>query len=128
MPDGGWKPVDIEQFLISGIKPVLVPAVAGATSPTQTKAVWVRQLQKDDSGGFEFVSNAFQIDPAPSNIDYLKRAIQTKNPATVQCDAFQIDMFSQQEDGNWSKEEKMSASLCDTCEDSPYGYIVPQVP
>ena len=29
MPDGGWKPVDIEQFLISGIKPVLVPAVAG---------------------------------------------------------------------------------------------------
>ena len=22
MPDGGWKPVDIEQFLLSGIKPV----------------------------------------------------------------------------------------------------------
>eukprot|EP00438_Fugacium_kawagutii_P016882 Skav223772 [mRNA] locus=scaffold521:184778:186200:+ [translate_table: standard] len=50
MPDGGWKPVDIEQFLLSGIKPVLVPPVAGGdctTSPTQTKAVWVRQLQKD---------------------------------------------------------------------------------
>ena len=29
MPDGGWKPVDIEQFLLSGIKPVLVPTVAG---------------------------------------------------------------------------------------------------
>ena len=29
MPDGGWKPVDIKQFLISGIKPVLVPPVAG---------------------------------------------------------------------------------------------------
>ena len=29
MPDGGWKPVDIEQFLLSGIKPVLVPPVAG---------------------------------------------------------------------------------------------------
>ena len=29
MPDGGWKPVDIKQFLLSGIKPVLVPAVAG---------------------------------------------------------------------------------------------------
>ena len=29
MPDGGWKPVDIKQFLISGIKPVLRPAVAG---------------------------------------------------------------------------------------------------
>ena len=29
MPDGGWKPVDIEQFLISGIKPVLGPAFAG---------------------------------------------------------------------------------------------------
>eukprot|EP00913_Durusdinium_trenchii_P028798 g27005.t1 len=53
---------------------------------------------QDDNGGFEFVSNAFQIDPAPSNIDYLKKAIQTKNPATVQCDAFQIDIFSQQEE------------------------------
>ena len=29
MPDGGWKPVDIKQFLLSGIKPVLVPPVAG---------------------------------------------------------------------------------------------------
>ena len=29
MPDGGWKPVDIEQFLLSGIKPVLIPTVAG---------------------------------------------------------------------------------------------------
>ena len=29
MPEGGWKPVDIEQFLLSGIKPVLVPTVAG---------------------------------------------------------------------------------------------------
>ena len=26
---------------------------------------------QDDSGGFEFVSNAFQIDPAPSNIVHL---------------------------------------------------------
>ena len=32
------------------------------------------------------------------------------------------------QDGNWSKEEKMSASLHDTDEDHPYGYIVPQVP
>jgi len=54
MPDGGWKPVDIKQFLISGIKPVVGPAVAGTT-------VWVRQLQKDDSGGFDFVGNAFQV-------------------------------------------------------------------
>ena len=29
MPDGGWKPVDIKQFLLSGIKPALVPTVAG---------------------------------------------------------------------------------------------------
>ena len=29
MPDGGRKPVDIKQFLLSGIKPVLVPTVAG---------------------------------------------------------------------------------------------------
>ena len=94
MPDGGWKPVDVKLFLLSGIKPVLVPPVAGGdcreragleehhienvrthaicrqanflgkllffftiachfralqgtTFPTQNKAVWVRQLQKD---------------------------------------------------------------------------------
>ncbi|CAK9005970.1 unnamed protein product [Durusdinium trenchii] len=45
MPDGGWKPVDIKQFLLSGIKPVLIPTVAGATSPTQTKAVWDSSLE-----------------------------------------------------------------------------------
>ncbi|CAK9098680.1 unnamed protein product, partial [Durusdinium trenchii] len=54
--------------------------------------------EKDDNGGFKFVSNAFQIDPAPSNIDYLKKAIKTENAATVQCDAFQIEIFSQQEE------------------------------
>ena len=31
---------------------------------------WLLTLQ-DDNGGFKFVSNAFQIDPAPSNIVHL---------------------------------------------------------
>ena len=30
-----------------------------------------RLTLKDDNGGFKFVSNAFQIDPAPSNIVHL---------------------------------------------------------
>eukprot|EP00913_Durusdinium_trenchii_P032642 g30552.t1 len=33
-----------------------------------------------------------------------------------------------QQDGNWSKEEKMSEFLGDNDEDSPYGYSVPERP
>jgi len=126
MPDGGWKPVDIEQFLISGIKPVLVPAVAGTTSPTQTKAVWVRQLQKDGKSGFEFDGNGFQVkDKDIQNIDDLKKAIKKEKPNKVQCDADEIDIYIQQQDGSWIKEEKMSESLRDTSESDCYGFTIP---
>ncbi|CAK9083502.1 unnamed protein product [Durusdinium trenchii] len=81
-------------------------------------------LQLQDGDTFAQIGNAFPIDPVPSNIAYLKEAIKTKNPATVQCDAFQIDIFSQQ-DGKWIKEEKMSASLRDTDETDCYGFTLP---
>ena len=95
-------------------------------------------------------------------LQFRSEAIKTENPATVQCDAFQIDIFSRQEarrylcqqllcwlqlhrtmtcqfvfsqfflvwmpspqDGNWSKEEKMSEPLRDNDEATPYGYTVP---
>ncbi|CAK8996062.1 unnamed protein product [Durusdinium trenchii] len=69
IPDayGGWKPIAMSNYLDFNETPVALRA----TSPTQNRAVWVRQLQQDDNGGFKFVSNAFQIDPAPSNIVHL---------------------------------------------------------
>jgi len=36
-----------------------------------------------------------------------------------------IDIYLQQEDGGWKKESKMSASLRDNAEESPYGYFLP---
>eukprot|EP00435_Cladocopium_sp_Y103_P032064 s2320_g8.t1 len=86
--------------------PVFVPAVAGlatAATGTQTKAVWVRQLQQDGSDGFEFAGNAFKITGAVADIDDLKK----------------------DEDGEWKKAEKMSAPLRDSSEENPYGYIEP---
>ncbi|CAK9098684.1 unnamed protein product, partial [Durusdinium trenchii] len=88
--------------------------------------------EKDDNGGFKFVSNAFQIDPAPSNIDYLKKAIKTENAATVQCDAFQIEIFSQQEEpwcqqegGDWSKEDEEASIKRGVSKLDCYGYLIP---
>ena len=42
----------------------------------EPKPLWVRQLREDGAGGFELVGNAFQIDPAPTNVDHLKHAIE----------------------------------------------------
>ncbi|CAK9005869.1 AAA domain-containing protein, partial [Durusdinium trenchii] len=57
-----------ELYSVQSLSVNLPPTAQTSTSAT-TKAVWVRQLlHKDDNGGFELVGNAFQIDPAPSNI------------------------------------------------------------
>jgi len=91
-----------------------------------TKAVWVRQLQKDDTRGFEFAGNAFQVkDKELQNIDDLKKAIKKEKPNKVQCDADEIDIYLQQEDGSWTKESKMGAKPRDNDEDSPYGFLLP---
>ena len=71
--DGGWKPVDIMVCLTTG-QP---PQQPGPTS-AQTNAIWVRQLQKDGSGCFEFAGNAFHMNPVPSNIHYLKKNNQER--------------------------------------------------
>ncbi|CAK9041364.1 unnamed protein product [Durusdinium trenchii] len=69
IPDayGCWRPRSTKRHIMTGDRPTAPLPIRGTTA-TLTKAVWVRQLQKDDNGGFKFVSNAFQIDPAPSNI------------------------------------------------------------
>ncbi|CAK9057529.1 unnamed protein product [Durusdinium trenchii] len=91
-----------------------------------TKVVWVRQLQKDgtvlqdDNDDLKFVGNAFQIDPAPSNI--VRGAIKKEEELSIAPS--KIDIFSQQ-DGSWIREEKMSASLRDTDETDCYGFTLP---
>eukprot|EP00438_Fugacium_kawagutii_P026394 Skav216152 [mRNA] locus=scaffold3788:20847:23867:+ [translate_table: standard] len=50
----------------------------------------------DDKGGFEFAGNAFKIIGAV-NIDDLKKAIKKEKPNKVQCDADEIDVFSQED-------------------------------
>ncbi|CAK9101502.1 Uncharacterized protein SCF082_LOCUS47467 [Durusdinium trenchii] len=95
------------------------------TTATQTKAVWVRQLQKDDSGGFEFAGNAFPIDPVPQNIAYLKNAIKKDKPNKVQCDADEIDIFSQQQDGKWIKENEEALVNRGTSKTDCYGFLIP---
>ncbi|CAK9051284.1 unnamed protein product [Durusdinium trenchii] len=100
---------DLEHYLeLSGeeLQALRADLKLSGTTATQTKAVWVRQLQKDDSGGFEFAGNAFPIDPVPQNIAYLKNAIKKDKPNKVQCDADEIDIFSQQQDGKWIKENE----------------------
>ncbi|CAJ1342575.1 unnamed protein product [Effrenium voratum] len=88
-------------------------------------AVWVCQLRSlGVSGGFQLAGNAFPIDPAPAKHSILEEsadikpifaAIKQENPNTVSCDAYQIDIY-RQEDGRWVKEGKMAASLRETDE------------
>eukprot|EP00438_Fugacium_kawagutii_P027725 Skav222574 [mRNA] locus=scaffold791:254980:255456:+ [translate_table: standard] len=51
---------------------------------------------QDDKGGFEFAGNAFKITGAV-DIDDLKKAIKKEKPNKVQCDADEIDVFSQED-------------------------------
>jgi len=97
----------------------------GGSAQPQTKQVWVRQLRKDGAGGFKFAGNAFKVIGAATDIDELKKAIKKENPATVLCDPFQIDIYLQQEDGGWTMQTRMGASLRETDEDDVYGYVLP---
>ncbi|CAK9050120.1 N-acetyltransferase domain-containing protein [Durusdinium trenchii] len=100
-----------------------IPLPTSGGTATAPPAVWVRQIRKDDSGGFEFVGNAFQVkDKDVQNIDDPKKVIETAEKLSIAPS--KIEIYSQ-EDGKWSKEGKMSAPLRDNDEDAPYGYIVP---
>ena len=63
-------------------------------------------LKKDDHGGFQLVGNAILIDPVPQNVACLKGAIQKKSPNRVTCDADEINMYPQKEDGDWVPEDE----------------------
>jgi len=121
IPDdfGLWIPVHINEYLTSGRKPEAPQCARG------TSHVWVRQLQKDDAGRLDLVGKAFKTTGEIADIDDLKKAIKKENPTTVPCDAVEIDIYLQQEDRSWKEEIKMSASLRNNDEDSPYGYFVP---
>ncbi|CAK9049183.1 unnamed protein product [Durusdinium trenchii] len=79
-------------------------------------------LQLQDGDTFEQMGNAFPIDPVPSNIAYLKKAIKKEEELSIAPS--KIDIFSQQ-DGKWIKKEKMSASLRNTDETDCYGFTLP---
>jgi len=118
-----WKPSDIREYLTSGCKPKAPQPARPGASETQTKAVWVRQLRQDDSGGFELVASAIKITGGVADIYDLKKAIEKEEKLSIAPS--KIEIFSRQEDGNWSKEETMSESLRDNDEATPYGYTVP---
>mmetsp|Transcript_23817 Transcript_23817/g.48950 ORF Transcript_23817/g.48950 Transcript_23817/m.48950 type:complete len:151 (-) Transcript_23817:293-745(-) len=100
------------------------PHAQGSAAPAQPTVIWACQLRKDGST-IEVAGNAFQVKGAIANVDDLKKAIKNESPKTVTCDAFQMDIYSQ-EDGNWVKEKTMSASLRDTTESYCYGFTLPQ--
>ncbi|CAJ1376558.1 unnamed protein product, partial [Effrenium voratum] len=96
----------------------------GGAAPQRPPAVWVCQLGSPGSGGFQPAGNAFPINPVPQNIAYLKEAIKQKNPNTVSCDAYQMDIY-RRKDGRWVKETRMSSSLRNTDEADCYGFMLP---
>ena len=118
IPDklGQWRPRTINFFMKYGKVP-LRRMRAGAKAP-----VWVRHLQKGDGGRLEFVGNAFPVKEKDlQNIYDLKKAIEeTKLSAAAPL----IDIYSQEEDDSWKKEGKLSASLRNNDEDSPYGFFL----
>jgi len=119
-----WKPSDIREYLTSGCKPKAPQPARPGASETQTKAVWVRQLRQDGAGGFELAGNAFPIDPAPTNIAYLKEAIKKKKPNRVRCDPDEIDIYSR-EDGSWNKQDEEAALERGASKSDCYGFLLP---
>eukprot|EP00434_Breviolum_minutum_P004828 symbB.v1.2.004255.t1/scaffold241.1/size254724/10 len=92
---------------------------SGATE-TQTKPVWVRQLRQDGAGT---LGNAFQVkEKELQNIDDLKKAIKKEMELSIAAPL--IDIYLQ-EDGGWTMQTRMGASLRETDEDDVYGYVLP---
>jgi len=121
IPDdfGLWKPVDITEYVNTGMKPKAPQRAPGTSAP-----VWVRQLVKDDTRGFEFAGNAFPIDPVPQNIAYLKKAIKKEKPNKVLCDPDEIDIYIQ-EDGSWNKQDEEAALERGASKSDCYGFLLP---
>ncbi|CAJ1348558.1 unnamed protein product [Effrenium voratum] len=121
LPDGGWKPTDIIEFLLSDKKPVA--AIAGAASAPQ--AVWVRQLQPSKDGEkFELTGNPFKITTSVRHVDDLKKAITQQKPNTMSCDADEIDIYSQKE-GGWVRQDEEAAVNRGKSKADCYGFVPP---
>jgi len=92
------------------------------TTAALTEAVWVRQLQKDGAGDFNFAGNAFKVIGAATDIDELKKAI---NPSLPPIEASKIDIYLQQEDGSWNKQDEEAALERGASKSDCYGFLLP---
>jgi len=117
-PGGGWKPVDIKEFLLTGKKPAVS---AGGTPATPSKTVWVCLLKKDGAR-FKPIGKPFKVKGELQDVDDLKKAIVVEEKLSIA--ASKVNVYTQQ-DGKWVLEDKMSASLRETDESDCYGYTVP---
>ncbi|CAJ1341382.1 unnamed protein product [Effrenium voratum] len=97
---------------------------AGSATSQPSAAVWVCQLRSIDGKDFEIVGNAFKITSSVSDVDDLKEAIKQKSPNTVSCDAYQLDIYHQ-EDGRWVKDAEDSAVDRGKSKAYCYGFTLP---
>ncbi|CAJ1361088.1 unnamed protein product, partial [Effrenium voratum] len=111
-----------ELHSVQSLKSINLPPKAETSQPAKTEMVWVREL-KEENGEYKLVGNALPIEPMPVNIGFLKKVIKEEKPSRVQCDADETRIFHLTE-GTW-QEEKMSATLRPSTEETPYGYLVP---
>lgn len=93
------------------------------TTLAMTKAVWVRQLQKDGRD-VKPVDNKdkFPVQPVPANVGLLKDVIKDKNPNTVKCDAYEMKIYILQDD-KWEPLEPTS----ELHDGADYGFVLPTV-
>jgi len=96
----------------------------GSAAPAQPTVVWACQLRKDGST-IEVAGSAFKVKGTIADVDDLKKAIKNENPKTVTCDAFQLDIYSQQ-DRNWVKEDEANELNRGTSKQDCYGFTLPQ--
>ncbi|CAK9091314.1 Ubiquitin-like domain-containing protein, partial [Durusdinium trenchii] len=119
----------------------------GPATGTKTKAVWVRQLQKDgekvelvgnafqvlgelanvdllkkDQDKFKQIGNAFQVKGELANVDDLKEAIEKKEKLSIA--ASKIDIYSSK-DGKWIREDEEASVNRGTSKSDCYGFTIP---
>ncbi|CAJ1420802.1 unnamed protein product [Effrenium voratum] len=123
IPDtfGGWRPVSIMEYVQTGRRPQAPQEGQGAIAAI-ARAVWVRQLQQEENGEYKLVGNALPIKPVPENIGFLKEVIKEKEQMTPAASKLRIFHTTE---NKWQEEEKMSAALRPSTEETPYGYLVP---
>ncbi|CAK9091312.1 unnamed protein product, partial [Durusdinium trenchii] len=98
----------------------------GPATGTKTKAVWVRQLQKDGEK-VELVGNAFQVLGELANVDLLKKDQdkfkQIGNAFQVKGELANVDDLK--EDGKWIREDEEASVNRGTSKSDCYGFTIP---